>query len=88
MVSDGAATGPDDRWLVGWKEIAAYLGRPIDTVKNWGRAGKLPVWRPVPGSMPQIRASTLDRLLREGTATAEAAPTRPDPPRVVARRAR
>lgn len=34
----------DDR-LIGWKAIAAYLGRDIRTVQRWELAEKLPVHR-------------------------------------------
>src|ERR1700685_2576062 len=34
--------------LVGWKEIAAYLGKTDRTVKRWGKSRGLPIHR-VPG---------------------------------------
>src|SRR5579863_6244809 len=42
---------PADRGarLVGWKDIAAYLGKTDRTVKRWGRDRGLPVHR-VPGT--------------------------------------
>ena len=36
---------PRGRRLESWKEIAAYLGRDITTVRRWERREGLPVYR-------------------------------------------
>ena len=58
--------------LVGWKEIAAYLGKTDRTVKRWGRDRGLPVHR-VPGiakTSVYAYSSELDRWLQNADAEA------------------
>src|SRR5579863_1082434 len=61
---------PADRGarLVGWKDIAAYLGKTDRTVKRWGRDRGLPVHR-VPGTAKTsvyAYSNELDRWLDYG----------------------
>src|SRR3979490_2267958 len=40
-----ALEGPQGRRLESWKEIAAYLGRDVTTVRRWEKHEGLPVYR-------------------------------------------
>jgi hypothetical protein len=64
-VAENTATDDRGARLVGWKDIAAYLGKTDRTVKRWGRDRGLPVHR-VPGAAKTsvyAYASEVDRWL-------------------------
>ena len=71
-------TDPGDRGdrgsrLVGWKDIAAYLGKTDRTVKRWGKDRGLPVYR-VPGKAKTsvyAYSSELDQWLESAEAETE-----------------
>ncbi len=68
--------------LVGWKDIAAYLGKTDRTVKRWGRDRSLPVHR-VPGiakTSVYAYSNELDRWLKHADAEPENRSAETGPP--------
>jgi len=71
---------PRGRRLESWKEIAAYLGRDVTTVRRWERREGLPVYRILHSKLGSVYAYTTEldawRDGRAGAATdvADAAP--------------
>jgi len=71
---------PRGRRLESWKEIAAYLGRDVTTVRRWERREGLPVYRILHSKLGSVYAYTTEldawRDGRTGAATdvADAAP--------------
>jgi tetratricopeptide (TPR) repeat protein len=68
--------------LVGWKDIAAYLGKTDRTVKRWGRDRSLPVHR-VPGTAKTsvyAYSNELDRWLKHADAEPENRTAETGPP--------
>jgi len=51
-----------DGWLTGWKEIARYMGRSIQTCKNLKKHYSLPIKYP-PGGTPTALPYELDQWL-------------------------
>jgi hypothetical protein len=51
-----------DGWLTGWKTIAAYMGRSIQTCKKWKKHYSLPIKYP-PGGTPTALPLELDEWL-------------------------
>jgi hypothetical protein len=49
-------------WLTGWKDIAVYMGRSIQTCKNLKRHNSLPIKYP-PGGTPTALRYELDQWL-------------------------
>jgi len=47
------------------KEAAEYLGVAQNTLRNWGRAGKIPEHRHPLNNYRLFKVSDLDRLLRQ-----------------------
>ena len=68
-------THPDPRGqrLESWKEIAAYLGRDMTTVRRWERREGLPVYRMLHSKLGSVYAYTTELdAWRDGRATAGA----------------
>lgn len=47
------------------KEAAAFLGVSLNTLRNWGRDGKLPMHRNPVNRYRLFKKSDLERLLRD-----------------------
>ena len=62
--------------LVGWKDIAAYLGKSERTVKRWGSGRNLPVHRVPGGASASVYAypAELDQWLEAGDSSEPEAP--------------
>lgn len=59
------------------RDAANYLGVSPNTIRNWSRDGKLPVYRNPMNSYRLYLRSDLDRLLRKITRSAPAPVSRP-----------
>src|ERR1700675_2944495 len=55
-----AAEGPQGRCLESWKEIAAYLGRDVTTVRRWEKGEGLPDHRHVHHKLSAVYAYTTE----------------------------
>ena len=51
---------PRGRRLESWKEIAAYLGRDVTTVRRWERREGLPVYRIHHSKLGSVYAYTME----------------------------
>src|SRR5690242_9079378 len=51
---------PRGRRLESWKEIAAYLGRDVTTVRRWERREGLPVYRILHSKLGSVYAYTTE----------------------------
>ena len=51
---------PRGRRLESWKEIAAYLGRDVTTVRRWERREGLPVYRILHSKLGSVYAYTAE----------------------------
>src|SRR4029077_249393 len=62
QATSGPGTGTDaqGRRLESWKEIAAYLGRDITTVRRWEKREGLPVHRLHHSRLGSVYASTAE----------------------------
>ena len=58
--SPKAGTGTQGRRLESWKEIAAYLGRDVTTVRRWEKGEKLPVHRHLHHKLGSVYAYTTE----------------------------
>jgi eukaryotic-like serine/threonine-protein kinase len=80
--------GSRGRRLESWKEIAAYLGRDVTTLRRWEKREGLPVYRLPHGKLGSIYAYTSeldawrDREALAGTADAPAADAGHQPARI------
>ncbi|HEY2545063.1 MAG TPA: hypothetical protein VGI46_03265, partial [Candidatus Acidoferrum sp.] len=54
------SAAPPGRRLESWKEIAAYLGRDVTTVRRWEKREGLPVHRLQHGKLGSIYAYTTE----------------------------
>src|SRR5207247_9761859 len=62
---------PRGRRLESWKEIAAYLGRDVTTVRRWERREGLPVYRILHSKLGSVYAYTTELdAWRDGSAGA------------------
>src|SRR5437773_7355069 len=59
-VSSNTHPDPRGRRLESWKEIAAYLGRDVTTVRRWERREGLPVYRILHSKLGSVYAYTTE----------------------------
>jgi len=59
------------------KEAAEYLGVAQNTLRNWGRAGKIPEHRHPLNNYRLYRVSDLDELLRQAESSVASANRKP-----------
>ena len=59
------------------KDAADYVGVSPNTLRNWSRDGRIPVYRNPMNSYRLYRKADLDRLLKRITRPARAGGTRP-----------
>src|SRR2546426_6356150 len=62
QVTSSPSTGAEARGrrLESWKEIAAYLGRDVTTVRRWERREGLPVYRILHSKLGSVYAYTTE----------------------------
>ena len=77
---------PRGRRLESWKEIAAYLGRDVTTVRRWERREGLPVYRILHSKLGSVYAYTTELdAWRDGRAGVATDVTSADPVLEIAR---
>jgi TolB-like protein/Tfp pilus assembly protein PilF len=77
---------PRGRRLESWKEIAAYLGRDVTTVRRWERREELPVYRLLHSKLGSVYAYTTELdAWRDGRAGAATDVAHADPVLEIAR---
>jgi tetratricopeptide (TPR) repeat protein len=87
-VTSGPQPDPRGRRLESWKEIAAYLGRDVTTVRRWEKREGLPVYRLQHGKLGSAYAYTSeldawrDRQMTAGATDAPHAEPKGQPTRV------
>lgn len=78
-----AGSTAQGRRLESWKEIAAYLGRDVTTVRRWEKGEGLPVHRHLHNKLGSVYAFTTEldswRSNRAPTAVTDAPDTHPGP---------